>query len=309
MTSRIENAILRVPEITEIQNLSEVSTGMSSTYSAKVTYNGDTQTIYLKMNAYDSISPRQFTSEIDVLRFLEDKDIPVPTVIGNGLLYDKPYFITFGMNGLSSEVDDYNQLGEEIGRYIDKISSIDVPQPRNSQFGRVLEINDNNIYLQNDSPSWDDYIRRYANKRYDFIRSRDSKYFNISTVEDIVDEIERKSRDIDRNPRSSLIHNDLREDNIIWDKEIKSILDWERTLIGHDIYFLISTRELFSKQLDDSNEFVDGLYDGWDGSKPTSTEDRLYSLLKYLDEISGFPAWWGESERKERKEKIINQIS
>lgn len=303
--SRIENAFLRVDNVNRIISIEELYSGTSSIYKAEVEMeNSNKKTMFLKMNAYGSVSPRQFTSEIDILKFIEGH-LPTPEVLGNGIIYDNPYIITEGYVPDEENKMSAFEMGKECGSVAYEISHIGLPET--DMFGRIIEINSQEVSLDEDTYHWDSFLRRYCDKKFGFIKNRNNKYFDISTVQELVDDIYEESMGIDKEPEKKLIHGDFREGNIIWGEySIRCVLDWERSFIGHDIFLLVSTREFYTKGKSSewSESFTQGLYDGWGGDLPTEEEERLYSKIKYLDEICGFPIWWDDDQKEKRKEEI-----
>lgn len=115
--------------------------------------------------------------------------------------------------------------------------------------------------------------------------------------------------ELDREFEPVAIHDDNRHDNLIWDRELKAVIDWATGFngtAGFDIVkaeFLMIDYDLMRLEKNRKNELRDELYSGY-GTDFRNKNDlwTLYTVSNILWTMKGFSNWAENYRKKYRRE-------
>ena len=256
----------------------------------------------VKYNTFSTYST--FRAEYALIHFLQSvANIPSPVPVGrtSGMDRDTRH-ACFVMEELPGQPapdlsEEYNPtLVRQFGALVRDFAEAGVGEF--DGYGRVRDrlSDETEDGLEAVDHSWQEYYSGYVNRVLSQATgiSRDDL---VERGDELRDALEEVIDAVPSQPRTELVHPDMRLENILVDEaensDIVGAFDFERVDCGDSRYTLVNTHYLLSRGLDDETaaRVRADLQEGY-GDWPDAELERAYRIGAIAKEVRGFENWW-----------------
>lgn len=284
----------------EVISVDHIPKGSNTSFRVET----DSGRYVVKYNTFSTYST--FRAEYALLHFLyRGSDIPSPVPIGrsSGMEGDTRH-ACFVMEELPGQpatplTEEYNpELVRQLGALIRDFADAGVGEFEG--YGRIRDriSAESEDSLEAGDPSWREYYSGYVDRVVGQAAgiSRDDL---VARGDDLRDALAEVINAVPAQPRTELVHPDMRLENILVDESgtatIVGAFDFERVDSGDSLYTLVNTHYLLSRGLDEetSARVRADLRDGY-GDWPGAELERAYRIGAIAKEVRGFENWWGD---------------
>ncbi|QGA80977.1 phosphotransferase family protein [Candidatus Nanohalobium constans] len=300
----------------------EVGEGLNTIYKLS----SEAQTYILKIHTnHEGMESERFRAETEVLKNLHEKtEINTPEVVLETFSEGSDHEDFFVMEELEGEsADQYKQQfsQSELEGIIFQYGEILARFHENTGFDEygVLVDRGEGLEMLDGADKWTWSVEGLIDATESIIEDKWDEKPELYT-----EEAKKNLDELPENPKSVLLHQDNRLDNLlIKDDKINALIDWSHVRAGHNEYDLVKTEyDLIEGDLDflpeeQKEKLKKKLYEGYRQEKQLETDKEfqerrnLYLYAITLWNMAGFPNYssdWEEDRYKEKEEELKSKL-